>query len=348
MKLGIFCVMPEQYFVEGRGDMKLGIVGTGTIVEEVLPQLSGWNWQVSALCGTPRSQGKVTELCGQYEIPSAYTDYAAMLREAEMDAVYVAVPNFLHYAFVRQALEAGRHVIVEKPMTSNYREAVELSAIAREKKLFLFEAITTLYLPNYQKLRELLPRVGTVKLVSCNFSQYSRRYDAFRSGTILPAFDPEKSGGALMDLNLYNLHWILGLFGAPQSAVYQPNMERGIDTSGILTMAYPGFQAVSIAAKDCAAPWSYVIQGTDGYLKQDTPANFCGPVTLHLNDGTEERFDGNPSSRMEPEFRMFADCMANGDYGYCEMALERSLLVSKTQTEARINAGILFPADRNK
>ena len=327
--------------------MKLGIVGTGTIVEEVLPQLSAWGWRVSALCGTPRSKDKVAELCKRYEIPNGYADYAAMLRETEADAVYVAVPNFLHFDFVKQALEAGRHVIVEKPMTSNHREAVHLAELAREKKRFLFEAITTPYLPNYRKLRELLPRVGTVKLVSCNFSQYSRRYDAFRGGTVLPAFDPEKSGGALMDLNLYNLHWILGLFGAPKSAVYQPNMERGIDTSGVLMLSYPDFQAVSIAAKDCSAPWNYMIQGTEGYLKQDTPANFCGPVTLRLNNGAEERYDGNPESRMEPEFRAFADCIASGDCERCETALEQSLLVSKIQTEARINAGILFPADRN-
>ena len=328
--------------------MKLGIVGTGTIAEEVLPQLPGWNWQVSALCGTPRSKEKVAELCGQYRIPVGYTDYAAMLREADVDAVYVAVPNFLHFDFVKQALESGRHVIVEKPMTSNFREAEHLAKLAREKKRFLFEAITTRYLPNYEKLRQWLPRVGTVKLVSCNFSQYSRRYDAFRSGTVLPAFDPEKSGGALMDLNLYNLHWILGLFGAPQSAAYHANVERGIDTSGVLTLSYPGFQAVSIAAKDCSAPWSYVIQGTDGYLKQDTPANFCGPVTLHLNDGTEERFDGNSSSRMEAEFRAFAQCIASGDDAFCAAAMEQSLLVSRVQTETRTQAGILFPADRNQ
>ena len=327
--------------------MKLAIAGTGTIADEVLPRLSEWGWRASALCGTPRSQEKVKELCERYNILGAYTDYAAMLRETETDAVYIAVPNFLHYEFVKQALEAGRNVIVEKPMTSNYREAVKLAGLAREKKLFLFEAITTLYLPNYQKLREWVPRIGAVKLVSCNFSQYSRRYDAFRAGTVLPVFDPEKSGGALMDLNLYNLHWILGLFGEPQDMIYHANMERGIDTSGILTLSYSDFQAVSIAAKDCSAPFRYTIQGTDGYIKQDTPANICGPVTLRLNNGAEERFDHNPGNRMESEFRAFADCIAHGDYQRCETALNQSLLVSKVQTKVRIDAGILFPADKN-
>ena len=326
--------------------MKLGIVGTGAIAREVLPLVGGWGWQPAALCGTPRSADAVRELCEQNSVPAGYTDYPAMLREADVDTVYVAVPNFLHYSMARQALEAGRSVIVEKPMASNHREAVELAALAREENLCLFEAITTVYLPNYHKLRQLLPRIGSVKLVTCNFSSYSRRYDAFRAGQVLPVFDPAKSGGALMDLNLYNLYWLLGLFGPPDAAAYHANVERGIDTSGILTLDYPAFRAVSIAAKDCSAPCSYVIQGTGGYLKQDTPANFCGPVTLHLNDGSEERFDLNPASRLEPEFRAFARKMENGGYAACEAALERSLLVSRVLTEARLRAGICFPADR--
>ena len=325
--------------------MKLGVVGTGTIVQEVLPFLSGWDWQVSALCGTPRSQAKVADLCEQNQIPAGFTDYAEMLKKADMDAVYVAVPNFLHFSFVKQALEAGHSVIVEKPMTSHYGEARKLEALAKEKGLFLFEAITTVYLPDYQKTKEWLSRVGDVKIASCNYSQYSRRYDAFRNGEILPAFDPAKSGGALMDLNLYNLHYLIGLFGEPRKVRYAANMERGIDTSGVLTLDYGTFQAVSIAAKDCAAPSRCLIQGTKGYIQMDTPANACREVKLHLNDGTEETFSGNPENRMESEFRYFAAVMQSGNYDECYQRLAHSVTVSKVQTEARLDAGIHFPAD---
>lgn len=325
--------------------MKLGIVGAGTIVQEVLPLLRGWGWDTAALCGTLSSKETVDSLCAQNDIPAAYYDYAVMLAEAELDAVYIAVPNFLHYSFVKQALESGVNVIVEKPMTSNYREACELETLAKEKNLYLFEAVTTVYLPNYHKTKEWLPRIGDVKLVTCNFSQYSRRYDAFRRGEILPAFDPAKSGGALMDLNLYNLHYLLGLFGEPKGVHYAANIERGIDTSGILTLDYGAFQAVSIAAKDCAAPWRYTIQGTEGYLQMETPANFCLDVTLHLNDGTEEKWAVNPESRLEPEFRYFAQEIASGSREHCYEHLAHSVAVSKVQTEARLEAGIHFPAD---
>ena len=272
--------------------MKLGIVGSGKIVQEFLPWLAqSPAVQVAALCSTERSAPQARALCEQYGVPLHTTEYRQLL--ASVDTVYIALPNLLHTAYARAALEAGRNVIVEKPMAPCAAEAIQLSALARQKGLFLFEAVTTLYLENYRKLRQLLPRVGQVKLVQCNFSQYSSRYDAFCAGQTAPVFDPQQAGGALMDLAVYNISYIVGLFGEPQQVHYTANIERGIDTSGILTMDYRSFKAVSIAAKDCSAPPRYVIQGTRGYLLQKTTANFCGPLTLHLNDGKEEHFSLN-------------------------------------------------------
>ena len=325
--------------------MKIGVVGTGTIAREVLPLLRGWGIEPCALCGTPRSRSAVEELCRANGVRAGFCDYGEMLAAADVDAVYVAVPNHLHFALAKQALEAGKHVIVEKPMTACVRESAALARLAKERSLFLFEAISTLYLPNYRKIRELLPRIGAVRLVSCNFSQYSRRYDEFRKGNILPVFDPERAGGALMDLNIYNLHYIMGLFGRAKTVRYQANIERGIDTGGIVTMDYGSFQAVAIAAKDCSAPASCVIQGTEGCILQSTPANTCGAVTLRLRDGTEETYDEPPASRLEPEFRYFAQEIRSGDRTGCYEMLSRSLAVSEAQTEARAGAGVRFPAD---
>ena len=326
--------------------MKLGIVGSGKIVQEFLPWLASCRaFEVAALCSTQRSADKAAALCAQYGVPLHVTDYSQLL--AAVDVVYIALPNLLHTSYAKAALEAGRHVIVEKPLAPCASEAAALSALAHRKGCFLFEAVTTQYLENYQKIRELLPRIGSVKLVHCNFSQYSSRYDGFCAGQTAPVFDPQQAGGALMDLGVYNVSYIVGLFGEPQQVHYAANLERGIDTSGILTMDYRSFKAVSIAAKDCAAPPRYVIQGTRGYLLQKSTANFCGPVTLHLNDGREEHFSLNGKRpRCAAEFEVIAHAIATGDQELCSGMLETSLAVSRVLTAARQTAGIKFPCDK--
>ena len=264
-----------------------------------------------------------------------------------MDAVYIAVPNLQHARYARVALEAGKHVIVEKPMAVTAAETEELAALAQRKRLFLFEAMTTQYQPNYAKLRELLPRVGTVRMVQCSFSQYSSRYDAFCAGQTPPVFDPLCAGGALMDLGVYNVSYIVGLFGEPNKAVYAANMERNIDTSGVLMMDYSGFKAVSLAAKDCAAPARCIIQGTKGYILQKSTPNYCGGVTFHPNEGKEEHYNLNGDCpRQAAEFEAFYRAMTAGDQELCARMLDTSIAVSRVLTVARRSAGVRFPGDR--
>ena len=327
--------------------MKLAIAGGGLIVRTVAPYLIPWGWEVSGICVTETGVQRAEELAKQWGSPTVYTDYDRMLTDTDAEVIYVAVPNDMHFSFTKKALEQGFHVILEKPITSNLREARQLADMAKENGQFLFEAITTIYLPTFDLIRQNLHRIGEIKLVSCNFSQYSSRYDAFQQGIIAPVFDPEKSGGVLMDLNIYNIHWIMRLLGSPESVTYRANLDRGVDTSGVLTMSYPGFQAVSVAAKDCGAPCRYIIQGTKGYLLQDRPANEGGEILLHLHDGTEERFDAPVEHRMAPEFAFFREQLESGDTHKCYDLLDYSLEVARVLQMARDSAGIRFPADDN-
>ena len=136
--------------------MKLGIVGSGKIVQEFLPWLvQAPTVEVAALCSTERSAEKAAALCRQYGVPLHVTDYGRLLEA--VDTVYIALPNLLHTAYAKAALEAGRNAIVEKPLAPCAAEAARLAALARSKGLYLFEAVTTQYLPNYRKLQGLLP-----------------------------------------------------------------------------------------------------------------------------------------------------------------------------------------------
>ena len=326
--------------------MKLGIVGSGMIVQEFLPslvQLEGL--EIMGMQGTKKSIGKVEEICVKYGIPR-FTDDFNKLCEFGIDTVYIAVPNFLHFEYCKKALEKGLNVIVEKPMITNYRQAKELSDLAKEKKLFLFEAITTLYFENYKKIKDWIGKIGDVKLVQSQYSQYSSRYDAFKRGEVLPVFDPEKAGGALMDLGLYNLHYVLGLFGKPENVKYYANIERNIDTSGILMIEYKNFNAMCVCAKDSEGKRIGVIQGSEGKIISEEAPSLVGKVTLKMYDGTKESFDdGFSKDRVVPEFKAFIRALNENDLEFCYRQLEKSLLVSEVQTKARLEAGIKFPQD---
>ncbi len=328
--------------------MKLGILGAGMIVKEFLtitPYLK--ELELTALYGRKSSEEKMKELQKKYEIRNLYFDYDELL-ESDVDTVYIALPNNLHFEFAKKGLEAGKNIILEKPMTSTYKEAFLLSNMARERGLLLFEAITTQYLPNYKKIKEMLPALGDIKIVQCNYSQYSSRYGSFQEGRVLPAFDPGCSGGALMDLNIYNIHYAVGLFGRPRSVEYYPNIERGIDTSGILILAYDGFQCVCIGAKDCKAPIANNIQGNQGCIYQDSSTSTCEKFELLMNNGTSTVINENQYvHRMVGEFLEFSEMISNRDLEKCYKMLDLSLIVSEILTIARNKSGIVFPADIN-
>lgn len=311
--------------------MKLTVVGTGKIVEEALPIITATNGiQVQALVSTPRSREKAKTLAGQYQIQDLYTSLDQALANPDTDTVYVATPNHLHYEMTKAALLAGKHVICEKPFTLKEAQAQELAEIAKRKQLILLEAITNLYLENFAVLKEELANLGDIKIVDCNYSQYSSRYDAFKEGVIAPAFDPEKGGGALRDLNIYNIHLVVALFGLPKTVNYLPNMERGVDTSGILLMDYLDFKVVCIAAKDCSAEVRTTIQGNRGSLIVAGESNTLPQVQVTEN-GIEPRVINKNGSehRMAAEFRVFQAIIDERDFERAQEALDHSLKVMK-------------------
>jgi predicted dehydrogenase len=117
--------------------------------------------------------------------------------------------------------------------------------------LFLIDAVPTPFLPNYEILKSQLPKIGKVKLVLSNYSQYSSRYDQVIRGEIPNIFNPEYGGGCLMDINFYNVYLSVALFGSPKRVEYFPNIyEKLADTSGNMIMCYDGFVSQCAGAKD--------------------------------------------------------------------------------------------------
>lgn len=325
--------------------MKLGILGNGMIVKDLMKTIHKLNFEKIHVLGREASREKVEQLVREHQLTGSFYDYETML-QSDVDVIYVALPNHLHYDFAGKALEHKKHVILEKPAASSGEEMRELAELAGNQKRMLFEAMNIHYLPAFQALKEDLAKLGEIKMVSLNYSQYSSRYDAFKQGTVLPAFDPRMSGGALMDINVYNVHALMGLFGVPKQARYYANVDRGIDTSGMMFYDYGTFKAVSIGAKDCRAPIVSTIQGNQAALVIEKPVNQMTEYRILYNDGHEElRSFDQTEHRMYYEFAAFIRMIEEDDFETCQKMLELSCETAELMTRTRREEGIVFAAD---
>lgn len=336
--------------------MKIGIIGAGGIVNAFLGTVKEIeDIELKGICTRPGNREKLQAICDTNGIEECYEDATDMLENADIDTVYIGTPNNTHFDYAKQALLAGKNVINEKPFTSNYEQAKELKKIALENNLYIFEAVTTRFFPNTKKVKEELKNIGKVKIANLNYSQYSSRYDAFREGKITPTFSPEFSGGALMDINVYNVNFAVLMFGRPNKVNYFANIENNIDTSGILILEYDGFKVSCIGAKDSKSPLSATIQGEDGCIDINSSVNDLNEYRVILsknypggrvseNDGDIYNFHVN-SKVMYYELVEINEIIKTGNYERMKELLEISMITMKILTEARKFAGIVFPSD---
>lgn len=326
-------------------EIKLGTIGSGVIVHSILDNVKVTDG-IRLAAVYSRSEEKGRALAVEYGADKVYTDLDAFLADDEVNFVYIATPNLLHYEHTKKALLAGKNVICEKPFCTKGPQARELVALAKENGLFLVDAVPTAFLPNFEILKEQLPKIGRVRLVLANYSQYSSRYDQVLRGEVPNIFNPEYGGGCLMDINFYNVYLNIALFGRPQEAVYYPNIYPGLaDTSGILVMRYDGFVSQSAGAKDTWGTNFFQIEGEKGYIYVTDGSNGIAEVRV-VTKTSDETFNNQPNpNRWFYEVQNLTKQVLADDYDAIYDRLDVMLDVVETIESSRKNAGILFPND---
>jgi len=327
--------------------MKVGTVGTGSILQRILGSIKETEGiTCEAVFSRKIETGK--KLAEMFDIAKVYTVYEEMLADEVIDFIYIASPNSLHYEHAKKALEAGKNVICEKPFTTTLKETEKLIELAKEKKLYLFEAVTLMYAPNYQIIKEHLAEIGKIKLLQSSYCQYSSRYDSLLKGEITNVFNPDFSGGSLMDINFYNIYFVMGLFGSPLESKYYPNcIENGIDTSGILMMRYPGFQCECTGAKDTWGVNCAQIQGEKGYIYVTEGSNGCKEVKVVTKE-KETVYNEQTNHQWYYEIQAITKIVLKGDYEDCYRRLDLTSEVVGCMEKVRKDAGIIFAADKSQ
>lgn len=321
--------------------MNLCAVGTGFITKSMLEEFArSEHLHCIGICSRQETKGLAM---GQpFGINNIYTSLEDMLADPKVEVVYIASPNALHYAQTKAALLAGKHVLCEKPFATTAAEAAEVIALAKEKHLLLFETITLAHHPNYARVKEFLPQLGPIKTVIGTFCQFSSRYPALLEGKVSPVLDPAYCGGALMDINLYNVHFVAGLFGKPQNLHYFPNLhQNGVDTSGSLVLEYPDFTCLCIGAKDSAADNHVQIVGQSGYMKLGPSASNCATLEVCIRGQEPQRFV-YPENPWYYEVQSLGSLVGAQDYEACYAALETTQVVVEILEKARKSGNLGF------
>lgn len=325
--------------------MRIGTIGTGNIVEKFLEAIIDIEGVYGEAVYSRREETGM-RLADKFNIKKVYTNLDIILEDESIDFIYVASPNSFHYEHALKALKKGKNVICEKPFTSTVEEVEDLIKIAKEKNLMLFEGITTIYLPNYKLIKENIEKVGQIRMVQCNLSKCSSKYNDLLAGDMPNIFNPKFSGGALQDINIYNLHFVMNMFGTPESISYTANKhENGIDTSGILVLKYPSFLCECVGCKDVNGMNFVQIQGEKGYMYVHNGANGCNKVIVSVENDEITINNQSSMNSLYYEILAFSDMYNKKDFKHCYDLLEYSHSVMETMIAARKDAGIVFKTD---
>lgn len=314
--------------------MKIGTIGTSFITRFFLERVGKIDG-ISCEAVYSRTYENGKKLADEFDVYKIYTNLEKMLQDPEINFVYVASPNSLHYKQVKQALLCGKNVICEKPFTPTVKEAEELIKIAEEGKLFLFEAITTLYHPQFKWITEHLKDIGELKMISCTFCQYSSRFDDLKNGKVTNVFNPEFAGGSLMDINMYNLEFVVGLLGRPDYVEYLSGRFEGkIDTHGIIVLKYGDVVCQCTGAKDTWCENNVQIMGDKGYMIITPGSNNCQKVRL-VRKGVEDVVVEVEEDQWYHEVKELVRLVKEKDYETCYKNLKITIEVVRILESCR-------------
>jgi len=293
-----------------------------------------------------RTEEHARTLADRFSIPLIQTDWEALLADKNIEVVYIATPNDTHYDLAKQVLQAKKHVILEKPFVSNSAEFKGLLETAAAHNRYVFDAIIPMHLPNYAILKEAVKKVGTLRMVNISMVQRSSRYPALQANQEPAIFSLKHSGGALMDLGVYPISILLGLFGVPENVDYTcQKYANGIDVNGVLTLTYPGFLAVAVVAKDSAGRNFATYSGDLGYIELDKAPSIMSTVTLVEKENRTELGLPQDNQPMVYELKDFYDVIVKHDdetYG-AWMALTQQVIT--VLDACRKKADLVFAAD---
>ncbi|MCR2792750.1 Gfo/Idh/MocA family oxidoreductase [Microbacterium sp. zg.Y625] len=257
---------------------KWAVVGTGAVSRSVVPDMQEL---ADVVLVHSRDRGNAERFASEFGIPRSTADYEVVLQDTEVDAVYIATPFALHFEMTKRALQAGKHVLVEKPMALNTAEVEGLFEIARAQDVFLMEAMWMKFSPVYTALHEQLRDrvIGDVRNLRASFG--------------IPFPDPtgsrtdlSRSGGALLDQGIYPVTLAQSVLGEPTGIIASGAVrDDGLDFSAHFTLEFSGGRYAQCACSMVEfTELTASVAGTEGWLTLSPPFWATTDLEIHAGD----------------------------------------------------------------
>lgn len=333
-------------FIEAGKPVHWGIIGTGKIAGIFADDIPYADNAVLQAVGS-RNQANADAFGDRYNVASRYDSYADLANDPDVDVVYVATPHPAHHDATIMCLEAGKHVLCEKPFAMNAAEAREMIDAAKRSNRFLMEAMWTRFRPLMYKVREIVNsgEIGEVQFLTANIGWTSTFDPAFR------LYAPELGGGGLLDAGVYPLSFASMVLGKPDQVCGVATLgETNVDENATIALHYPSGAVASVGITVRSSPVSLgMICGTKGTVLIDH--DWHRPTTFSLRKPGEEpqHFDYTLKGGVGYQFEMneVERCLREGRTESDVMPLAETLTIVETMESVLREWGIRYPSDRS-
>ena len=325
------------------GKIRWGILATGWIAELFVKDLLRTGHSVTAVGS--RTEESAKRFAKEFGIATAHGSYAALAADPNVDVIYIATPHPQHVAAAKLALNAGKHILVEKPFTINAREAAEIVALAKAKNLVVLEAMWTRFLPHMRRIREIAA-AGTIGEIRSLIADHTQKLPDDPKHRLN---DLALGGGALLDLGIYPISFAWDILGKPANIKASATFRAtGADAQVATIFHYAsGAIATTLSSSDSAGANRASIVGTKGRIEIDRV--WYSPTTFRTYDNSNavsEVFDGAVEGRgmqfqADEAERLIALGMTAGEI----MPPAQSVEIMQTLDEVRAQIGLKYPSE---
>lgn len=319
--------------------LRIGMIGTNFISDwladaaKEVPDLT-----LAAVYSRTAESGNA--FAARHGIATVYTDLEAFL-SSDIDAVYIASPNALHEPQAILAAQHKKHILCEKPIASSEAGLLRMIQVAKENGVVLLEAMRPAFMEGTWRVKEALREIGTLRSACFRFCQYSSRYDRYKNGEILNAFNPTLHNAALLDIGIYPLFFMIAVLGVPNSIQSRSIiLENGFEGRGHILAAYEGMTATVDYSKIDDSCLPSFITGENGSILIDK-MSMPRRITLSLR-GKEPilLYEDSEEKDMKYELAAFRDMIDKKCDAAPYLSLSRDTL--RVADEVRKQNGIVF------